>query len=169
MKISIRKAQAEDFEAIYKINALAFGQKDEAKLVETIRDTPEYLPNLEFVALQDQNVVGHILYSKVRIGNIDCQAVALAPMSVLPSFQNRGIGSKLIEQSLTAVESEGFKSVLVLGHQNYYPRFGFKPASIWGVIFPQEVPEEAFMALSFTPDGLKSCSGVVRYSSAFGI
>jgi len=169
MDISIRRAIEQDFAAIFDLNALAFGQVDEAQLVESVRHTPEYIPNLELVAVQNQKIIGHIFYSRVLIGKIDCDAVALAPMSVLPSFQKQGLGSMLIRHSLGEVEKKGFKSVIVLGHQKYYPRFGFKPASLWGIKFPQEVPDEVFMALSFTPDGLNNCSGVVSYSTAFGI
>ena len=169
MNNTIRKAIEPDFEAIFDLNALAFGQEDEAQLVESIRLTPEYLPKLELVAVQNQKIIGHILYSRVLIGKTDCDAVALAPMSVLPSFQKQGLGSRLIRHSLVEVEKSGFKSVIVLGHPQYYPRFGFKPASLWGIKFPQDVPDNVFMALSFTPDALSTCSGVISYSSAFGL
>jgi len=169
MTTSSRRANKYDFASIFKLVKLAFDQEDEAQLVERIRSTPEYIPELELVAVQNQKIVGHILYSRILIGGIDCDSVALAPMSVLPSVQNTGIGSTLIKQSLANAEKNGFKSAIVLGHPEYYPRFGFKPASNWGVKFPQEVPDNVFMAVSFTNEGLKSCHGEVTYSSAFGI
>lgn len=165
----MRLVQKEDYATIYKLNQLAFEQNEEAELVDALRDSAEYIPELEFVALHKNEIVGHIMYSRILVGNIDCAALALAPMSVAPFFQNKGIGAKLVKQSLKAANKVGFKSVVVLGHANYYPRFGFESASNWGIRFPQEVPDDALMALPLTSNGLHNCQGIVTYSSVFGL
>lgn len=95
------------------------------------------------------------------------ESLALAPVSVLPEYQNRGIGNKLILESLRLAKDIGFKSVIVLGHDKYYPRFGFKPASIWGIKAPFDVPDEVFMALELENRSLDEITGTVAYSKAF--
>ena len=94
-------------------------------------------------------------------------SLALAPVSVVPEHQNKGIGSELISESLKIAKELGFKSVIVLGHDKYYPRFGFKPASTWGIKAPFDVPDEAFMALELEDGSLEDISGTVVYSKEF--
>ncbi len=165
----VRPAHKEDFSKIYTVNELAFKQHDEAQLVERLRKSQEYIMELEFVAIKDHQIVGHILYTTVQIGHHVCRAVALAPMSVLPTFQNQGIGASIIRHTLQEVNRLGYSSVIVLGHPNYYPRFGFRPASNWGIQFHQDVPDDVFMALSFDTNGLNGISGIVKYSDAFDL
>jgi predicted N-acetyltransferase YhbS len=93
--------------------------------------------------------------------------LALAPVSVVPEHQNKGIGSALISESLKIAKEIGFKSVIVLGHDKYYPRFGFKPASTWGIKAPFDVPDEFFMALELGDGALEDISGTVVYSKEF--
>ncbi|MDQ0242938.1 putative N-acetyltransferase YhbS [Bacillus fengqiuensis] len=93
--------------------------------------------------------------------------MALAPVSVVPEYQKKGIGSQLIHTALKNAKERGYHSVIVLGHKSYYPKFGFKTASSWNIKAPFEVPDEVFMALELTADSLKNVQGVVHYSKAF--
>ncbi len=86
---------------------------------------------------------------------------------ILPEYQNKGVGSDLIEKSLKIAKRIGYKSVIVLGHEKYYPRFGFKPASIWGIKALFDVPEEAFMALELEENSLEGVSGTAVYTKEF--
>ena len=103
----------------------------------------------------------------IKNGEKENLSLALAPLSVLPQYQNKGIGSKLIIESLKIAENLAFKSVIVLGHDKYYPRFGFKPASIWGIKAPFEVPDESFMALELMDGSLDGITGTVVYAKEF--
>ena len=120
------------------------------------------------VAQIDNEIVGHILFTKIQIiGNEIYDSLALAPMAVLPEFQNRRIGSALVRAGLKKAKDLKFKSVIVLGHKNYYPKFGFQKASNWQIKCPFEVPDEAFMAIELIKNGLENISGIVQYPKAF--
>lgn len=138
-------------------------------LVDRLRKSDIFVPKLSLVAELDGKILGHIMLTKLLIGNGEKRydSLALAPVSVLPEYQNNGIGCKLINESLKIAKEIGFKSVIVLGHDKYYPRFGFRPASIWGIKAPFEVPDEAFMALELEVGGLDSVAGTVVYSKEF--
>ncbi|WP_455367207.1 GNAT family N-acetyltransferase, partial [[Eubacterium] cellulosolvens] len=113
-------------------------------------------------------IVGHILFSKIKIrGEKDHETLALAPMAVLPKFQKQGIGGKLIREGLNKARELGFDSVIVLGHNEYYPRFGFERASKWNITCPFEVPDEAFMAIELNPGALSVKAGIVEYPKEF--
>lgn len=169
MNITIREEARYDWPQITKINNLAFGQKDEGKLVEKLRATDAFVEGLSLVAEVDDCVVGHILFTKVQIVNDEnkFESLALAPMAVLPDFQNQGIGSSLVREGLKKAEEKGFSSVVVLGHENYYPRFGFKPASLWKIRPPFQVPDNVFMVLELEPESLENVSGVVHFPTPF--
>ncbi len=120
------------------------------------------------VAQIDNEIVGHILLTKIQIiGNEIYDSLALAPMAVLPEFQNHQIGSALVRAGLKKAKDLKFKSVIVLGHKNYYPKFGFQKASNWQIKCPFEVPDEAFMAIELIKNGLENISGIVQYPKAF--
>ncbi|KIN51970.1 hypothetical protein B4146_2298 [Bacillus subtilis] len=118
---------------------------------------------------QDKDIVGHVLLSKIKIidGDNTVDSLALAPVSVAPDYQKKGIGSKLIRTALKNAIELGYRSVIVLGHKDYYPRFGFKPASLWNIKAPFEVPDEVFMALELADNSLEDVQGIVNYSKAF--
>lgn len=128
-----------------------------------------FVPELSLVAELDGKIVGHIMLTRLLIenGKNKYDSLALAPVSVIPEYQNKGIGSKLINESLKIAKEIGFNSVIVLGHEKYYPRFGFKPASVWGIKAPFEVPDESFMALELEVRGLDDVTGNVVYSQEF--
>lgn len=147
-----------------------YSDKKEHLLVNKIRKSDAFIPELSLVALnQDEDVIGHILLSKIKIvdGNNEVDSLALAPVSVIPEYQKKGIGSQLIHAALKGAKDLGYRSVIVLGHKDYYPKFGFKPSSLWNIQAPFEVPDEVFMALELTHNSLEKVQGVVHYSKAF--
>ncbi len=170
MKISIRKEKNEDYVDVYAINTAAFEQENEAKLVDLLRNSNAFIPGLSLVATVDRRIVGHILFTKIDIIAEDGQAytsLALAPMAVVPDCQKQGIGGELIQSGLDKARALGYRSVIVLGHEKYYPKFGFVPADQWRIKPPFDVPANVFMAIELVPDGLKNISGTVRYAKPF--
>jgi len=169
MDVMIRSEKGNDFSEIKIINDLAFKQTNEGLMVEKIRKNKEYIPELSLVAIVDKKIVGHILFFPVKIIN-DSKiniCLSLAPVAVHPDFQNRGIGSKLVKEGLKKSLEMRYSSVIVVGHPNYYPRFGFKPASLWNIRLAIEVPDEVFMAVELTNDSLKDCSGIVEFPKEY--
>jgi len=172
MEISIRQEQPKDFDAVYELNENAFDTNEEAELVNRLRMGEAFIPELSLVALSESKVVGHILFTKIQIESSSgdmFNSLALAPMAVQNSLQNQGIGSKLIQFGLDIAASLGFNSVIVLGHEKYYPKFGFSPASKFDIKAPFNVPDTAFMGLELQPDSLKVPNGVVIYAKEFEI
>jgi len=174
MDMIIRQELTADYqttEAIVKSAFLneAYSDHQEHLLVQRIRQTDAFIPELSLVAIQQDELVGHILLSKIHIldGDKAVESLALAPVSVAPSHQKMGIGSQLIRAALKKAQELGYRSVILLGHKDYYPKFGFQPASNWHIRAPFEVPDEAFMALELTENALADVRGIVRYSEAF--
>lgn len=167
--VRIRPETPGDNPFVREIHELAFGQPAEAKLVETLRRAPDFAAELSLVGVTDEavgeTVVGHILFSPIRIG--ETAALALAPLAVLPSHQRRGIGSALVREGLAACAAEGHTIVIVLGHHEFYPRFGFQTAREHGITAPFEVPDEAFMVWAASPQSLQGVRGLVVYPTAF--
>jgi putative acetyltransferase len=172
MRAIIKPETEADIPAIYEVNKLAFGQEDEAKLVDALRESDAFVPGLSLIATMGGEVVGHILFTKIKIrGNRGSQhdSLALAPMAVLPAFQKQGIGSQLIWHGLAKAKELGYKSVIVLGHEHYYPKFGFVPAIKWNIKAPIEVPSNIFMGIELVRGGFKKINGTVEYPKEFGI
>ncbi|WP_461672965.1 GNAT family N-acetyltransferase [Priestia megaterium] len=147
-----------------------YSDQKEHLLVKRIRKSDAFIPELSLVAFnQNADLVGHILLSKITIidGDSAIDSLALAPISVFPQYQKQGVGSRLIHAALKRAKELGYHSVIVLGHKDYYPKFGFKPASLWNIYAPFDIPEEFFMALELTEGSLKNVQGVVQYSKAF--
>ncbi|MFN8671740.1 MAG: N-acetyltransferase [Candidatus Sericytochromatia bacterium] len=172
MNILIRKENINDFIGISEVNTQAFKQENEAKLVNLLRSSINFIPELSLVAILNDKLIGHILFTKIKIINEKKQgfeSLALAPMSVLPEFQNKGIGSKLVKEGLNQSKNLGYKSVIVLGHSEYYPKFGFKKASNWNIKCPFNVPDSSYMAIELIDKGLDNISGIVEYSKEFSL
>jgi len=167
--ITIRPETADDYAAIAEVNALAFGREVEPRLVEALRRSPEFIPELSLVAIEAARVAGHILFSPMAIETKDgaVPALGLAPLAVRPELQNQGIGSALVRDGLDRCRSLGHRIVVVIGHPAYYPRFGFSPARPRGLEAPFPVPDEAFLALELVPGALGGIAGVVKYPPAF--
>ena len=171
MDLKIRQENKDDLIDIYEINTLAFGQDNEAKLVDALRNNSEvFVPELSLVATIDNKIVGHILFSKIKIEDNkqnEFESLALAPMAVKPEIQKKGIGGQLIRAGLDKARELNFKSVIVLGHKHYYPKFGFVPTNKWDIKSPFDAPTEAFMGIELIEDGLKNKSGTVKYPKEF--
>jgi putative acetyltransferase len=165
--LRIRGERPEDIPAIHEIHELAFGRSAEADLVDALRARGQ--ATLSLVAVEDDRIVGHILFSPVTIdaGHRRLPAVGLAPMAVLPGRQRCGIGSQLVKIGLLECRNAGYDCVVVLGHPTYYSRFGFVPAVRYGLKSEYEVPDEAFMVLAWQEGVLKDRGGVVRYQPEF--
>ncbi len=166
----IRPEQSRDFAAISEVNTLAFKREKEAKLVEAIRESEFFVPELSLVAVTDE-VIGHILFSIVFIETNKgiVPTLGLAPMAVKPEYQNQGIGSALVREGLKTCEDLGFEHVVVLGHPNFYPRFGFQPAKTKGIESPFRVPDEVFMVHEIKSGSLDDIIGKVKYPPAFDV
>ena len=169
MTLTIRPAEDRDYLAIFEINLLAFGGENEAQLVNKLRHRTNFIPQLSLVAEMDGQVVGYILFSQVILETSDknLAMLALAPMAVLPRFQNQGIGSALVRQGLQVCREMGEKTVVVIGHPNFYPRFGFTPAQVYDIRAPFPVPDEVFMVIELEPGALDGISGTVTYPPVF--
>ena len=168
MTLSIREEQAGDVGTVRTVNESAFGQPEEAGVVDKLRDACDDL--LSLVAVHDGEVVGHVLFSPATIEGDQqvIRGVGLAPMAVLPDHQRKGIGSKLIGAALAILGDRQCPFVIVLGHPEYYPRFGFEPASKYGIRCQWEgVPDEAFMLLVLDESVVRGVSGVARYRDEF--
>lgn len=165
--VTIRQEYEEDFEDIREVNEEAFNQPDEADLVETLRAGEKVIASL--VAEEEQTIVGHILFTEASIDGSDIKVAGLAPMAVLPEFQNQGIGTQLIEEGLDECMSQGYDVIIVLGHVDYYPRFGFKPASEYGITseWDEQIQEDAFMVLELHTGRLDGITGIARYAEEF--
>jgi putative acetyltransferase len=168
--IAVRPERPEDHAAIRRVNTDAFGRPNEAWLVDALRRTAGFVPELSLVAESGGEVVGHVLLSQILIreGSETVSALALAPMAVLPSHQRRGVGSALVLHALTEARRLGHGVVVVLGHASYYPRFGFAPASQHGIRSPFPVRDESFMVLELAPAALAGVMGEVEYPPEFG-
>jgi putative acetyltransferase len=167
--LTIRPEQPTDHSQVFKLVELAFGQPAEARLVEALRRSPAFIPELSLVATEHERVVGHILFSRiaVRSGATVREALALAPMAVLPERQRAGIGSALVRQSLADARRLGHRVVVVVGHPEYYPRFGFVPGETFGIRLQFEVSPGAFMVLELQPHALAGTRGEVEYPPEF--
>lgn len=162
----IRAANPPDYAAIRQVTRHAFGQDEEANLVEQLRADGDAL--VELVAASDIAIQGHILYSPLEIvrerGSL--RAAALAPVAVLPAFQRSGIGGALIRAGNARCAELGCVAIIVLGHAEYYPRLGFSPTLAESLQAPFSGPH--FMALEIEPGVLRG-GGTVEYAKAFGI
>jgi len=167
--MDIRTENPEDVEAVRNINIAAFGRENEANLVDRLRGSAS---TFSFVALLSDRIVGHIFFSPVVVEgkcSRNLSILGLAPVAVLPNYQRQGIGTLLIRQGLKECARSGFNAVVVLGHPDFYSRFGFIPASRKSLKCEYDVPDEAFMVLELESGALEDCSGTVKYRSEFSL
>lgn len=169
--VEIRQETKKDYEEVYNVVKIAFetaehSDGNEQDLVVALRNSSSYIPELSLVAIQDNKIVGYILFTKIKIGEFE--ELALAPLAILPEYQKQGIGKKLIEKGHQIAKHLGFHFSLVLGSEYYYPRSGYVPAIQYGIKPPFEVPNENFMAIKLN-DFDKEITGTVEYAREFGI
>lgn len=169
--MTLRPERPADYAEVCQIIKEAFANAEhsdgnEPDLAAALRSSRSFIPELSLVAVEDGRLVGHILFTKARVGRTP--VLALAPLSVLPAYQNRGIGLALIRQGHSTAAGLGFGYSVVLGHAEYYPKAGYVPASRYGIQAPFEVKDENFMAarLSEKADMLH---GRMEYDPLFGI
>ncbi len=162
-----REEREGDAESIRCVNELAFEQPLEADLVDRLRERGKLLVSL--VAERRGEIAGHIAFSPVRVepGTRGLRGAGLGPMAVVPDLLNQGIGSLLVREGLARCRELGVDYVVVLGHPHYYPRFGFAPASGFGLSCEWTVPDEAFMAMELRPGALADVRGTARYEPEF--
>jgi putative acetyltransferase len=162
----IRPERPDDASQIRHVNELAFGQPAEADLVDKLRKA--CADALSLVAEDGSAIVGHILFTPVVVEGRLTLGMGLAPMAVLPNRQRQGIGSQLVRQGLDTLRERGCPFVVVVGHPEYYPRFGFEPASKHGLLSQWEgMPDAAFMVSVFDVQAMVGASGVARYRDEF--
>ena len=171
MKIQIRPENKNDYKIISMVNDMAFGQETEGILIEKLRKNRNFIKELSLVACMGNEIIGHILFFPIQIKSEgeSFESLALAPMSVIPELQGLGIGSQLVEKGIAKAKKLGHQSIIVLGHEKYYPKFGFKPASEFNITAPFEVSDNVFMAKEIQPNSLADVSGCVEYPKEFKV
>lgn len=175
MEITISQELREDYSTTERVIKKSFlneemSDQQEHILVKKLRNSEAFIPELSLVALnQNQKIVGHLMLTinKIINKNTKARSLSLAPVSVLPSFQNKGIGTRLIKEALKRAKELGYESIIVLGHPDYYSKFDFQPASFWDIKAPYDIPDEVFMALELADSALEDVQGVVKYPEAF--
>lgn len=167
MSLIIRPETAADAAQIFAVEAAAFARPAEAELVQKLQQSG--VKTISLVAVLDNEIVGHILFSPVTIKNDegDFTAVGLGPVAVSPDQQNKGIGAELCRSGLAACLQAGYEIAFVLGHPNYYPRFGFTPSAPLGLRCQFDVPDEVFMVTELVPGALQNKHGTVYYHPLF--
>lgn len=165
--VMIRKEQSADITRIREINIQAFDQSEEADLVDRLRERCKDI--LELVAVCDNEVIGHILFSPATIEyqGRTIAGAALGLMAVMPRYQRRGIGTKLVKDGVLRLQEKSCPFLVVIGHPEYYPRFGFRPASQYGIQSDWDVPDEAFMMIVLADEEMQGVKGTVKYRPEF--
>jgi putative acetyltransferase len=167
--IVIRAETIGDHSAVHSVIELAFGQPNEADLVDALRNVAS--PQISLVAVEGDRIVGHIFFSPVSVESERdiFTALGLAPLAVLPECQKRGIGARLIQAGLMECQRIGHDIIFVIGHPEYYPRFGFMVAKEKGFRCEYTVPDEVFMVAELRPGALNGKRGLVKYLPEFNI
>lgn len=173
-QVHIRQEISDDYQHVRALVKAAFADltysdQTEHFLVERLRNAPTFIPELSLVAEVDGQVVGHILLTRILIqgDRMQTPSLALAPVSVHPDFQGQGIGGALIRTSHEIAQQQGYHSIILLGHEDYYPRFGYQPTADFGIQLPFEAPPQNCMLIELQPGCLDKVSGVVEYPPEF--
>lgn len=149
----MRSEKPADHDAVNRVNRLAFEQPDEAEIVKRLRGSKTLIPELSIVAEDEGEIVGHILFTRVELEPpTDTRVISLAPMAVLPERQRQGVGSALVRRGLKVTTELGEEVAVLVGHPEYYPRFGFELASKFGMTNRFPGTEDAFFALALRDD-----------------
>lgn len=165
-----REVEALVYDAFESSNLVKFEEVTEHKIVKNLRNSGGFIPELSIVAQEGWEIVGHILLTKVLLQGVDDtkDILALAPMSVKPILQKTGVGLQLIMESTDKAIELGYGAIVVVGHKDYYPKFGFKPASDYSItISIKDIPSEYIFIKELKKDYLKDFAGEVIYPEAF--
>lgn len=170
----VRKEEEKDYNQVFKLIEKAFENEEysdhrEQFLVERLRSSDSFVPELSLVFEMNELIVGYILLTKIKINHSDFfyNSLALAPVAVLPSYQGNGIGGNLIEFAHKKAKELGFESIVLLGHPTYYPKFGYRKASDFDIQLPFDVSDENCMAIELIEEALKNVNGMVEYPKEF--
>lgn len=168
--IIIRQETQADHACVYELVQKAFATAEhrdgtEQDLVERLRKTESFIPELSLVALNGDKIVGYILFTKIRLGM--ARAVGLAPLAIAPQAQRQGIGMRLMEAGHQIAKELGYEYSVVVGSERYYPRAGYRPASEFGILAPFEVPDQNFMALRLQGEMARFDNETMNYDDAF--
>ncbi len=166
----IRSEKTEDYTQISEVIRSAFKQEEEEViLVDNLRKSPDFIPELSLVAIIEGKIIGHILFSKVIIKSdlSEHDVLCLAPVSVHSKFQNKGIGTELVQKGLEECKRLGYGIVNVLGHENYYPRFGFKLAKEFKILPIEKEWENNFFIIELISGALNGVAGTLVYPPEF--
>jgi putative acetyltransferase len=165
--LTIRYEQPEDHVAIYAVHSAAFGRPHEGNLVDALRRAAAL--TISLVAVHESRIVGHIAFSPVTVtsSTTTIEALGLGPLAVIPACQRHGIGTQLVNGGLAACRATLYGVVVVLGHPDYYPRFGFTTARHYGIVWEHDVPDGAFMVQELKSGALGQIQGVVKYRPEF--
>lgn len=164
MLIEIREERSDDVVAVREVNRRAFGQDQESNIVDALRTNGAAL--LSLVAIVNGQVAGHILYSPLTVAE-NVHGVALGPMAVVPEYQRRGIGTKLIEAGNRKIKDAGRPFIVVVGRAQYYPRFGSRPASEYGIKWEWDISGRSFHVLVLNEAKMQGASGLAKYRHEF--
>ena len=169
--IEIRQENENDYEEVYNLIKTAFktvehSDGNEHDLVVKLRKSDSFIPELSLVAIKEHKIIGYILFTKIKIGKYE--EIALAPLGVLPEYQNQGVGGRLIKKGHEIAKKLGYHYSVVWGSDTYYPKFGYIPAIQYGIKAPFEVPNQNFMAMKLNDTDLE-IKGVVKYAQEFEI
>lgn len=168
--LTIRTSQNTDADSIFEVHQLAFERDDEAKLVMTLLDDPDFINELSIVGVFHDQIVGHVLFSNVSIedpaNSTEYSAIALAPLAVLPQNHKQGVGTAITQVALQKADEMKYSCAVVLGDPNYYGRFGFQTSKPFGILSPFDVEDKHFMVKKFSNFD-ERIKGTVRYHKAF--
>lgn len=167
----IRREEPKDYEIVYHVIKDAFDSAErsdgnEADLVNALRQGEAFIPELSLVAELDGKIVGHILFTRAAVGTNT--VLVLAPLSVVPAYQRKGVGISLIREGHKIANESGYEYSIVLGSQHYYAKAGYLPADQFGIKPSFAVPKENFMAYKIKNDA-SELHGILKYAKEFGI
>lgn len=169
--LEIRKETKNDYKEVYDVIKTAFetaehSDGNEQDLVVALRKSESFIPELSLVAVNENRIIGYVLFTKIKIGN--STELALAPLAVLPEYQRKGIGTRLIEEGHKIAKQLNYSYSIVLGSNKYYPRLGYIPASKYNIKAPFNIEDDFFMAIKLN-ESANEIQGTVEYDKAFGI
>ena len=174
MNINLRLERKSDHDTVERVTYRAFANVeqadgDEPLLAHKLRSRVTFVPKLDYVAELDGKIIGNIMYTRSKVvgDNAEWETLTFGPISVLPKYQRSGVGSALIRKTLEVARELGYRAVLIFGHESYYPRFGFKPASEYGITTAEGENFPAFMALPLYDGALDGVHGRLIFDEAY--